>query len=60
MTAHPELTRNQTLVLRTLGKSEAPLSDYSILDRLRDEGLALAWARLPVAFGVLDGNDAAG
>jgi Fur family transcriptional regulator, zinc uptake regulator len=38
MTAHPELTRNQTLVLRTLGKSEAPLSAYSILDRLRDDG----------------------
>lgn len=38
MTLHPELTRNQTLVLNALDKAEAPLSAYTILDQLRDEG----------------------
>lgn len=33
-----ELTRNQTLVHDTLSRAEAPLSAYTILDRLRDEG----------------------
>jgi len=30
----------------------------ALLDRLRGEGLSLAWARLPVAFGILEGKDA--
>jgi Fur family transcriptional regulator, zinc uptake regulator len=34
-----ELTRNQTLVLRTLEKSEAPLTAYHILDQLRQKGI---------------------
>lgn len=34
-----DLTRNQELVLGTLAHSDAPLSAYDILDRLRDEGL---------------------
>ncbi|WP_309085958.1 Fur family transcriptional regulator [Chelativorans sp.] len=38
MTAHPELTRNQSLVLRALDKADGPLSAYTILDRLRDDG----------------------
>jgi len=38
MTTHPELTRNQSLVLKTLDKAEGPLSAYTILDRLRDDG----------------------
>ncbi|WP_163272415.1 Fur family transcriptional regulator [Chelativorans alearense] len=38
MTSHPDLTKNQTLVLKTLDKAEAPLSAYTILDRLRDDG----------------------
>lgn len=38
MTAHPELTRNQTLVLKALDRAEGPLSAYTILDKLRDEG----------------------
>jgi len=33
------LTRNQSLVLDVLEGSDAPLSAYSILDQLRDEGL---------------------
>lgn len=33
------LTRNQGLVLDTLAAAEAPLSAYTILDRLRGEGL---------------------
>ncbi len=32
------LTRNQTLVLGTLSRAGAPLSAYTILDRLRDDG----------------------
>ena len=39
MTAHRhDLTRNQSLVLDTLSRAEAPLSAYTILDRLRDDG----------------------
>src|ERR1700712_568597 len=34
-----DLTRNQELVLGALAHSEAPLSAYDILDRLRDDGL---------------------
>jgi len=37
-TTRSELTRNQALVLATLAKAEAPLSAYTILDRLRDDG----------------------
>jgi Fur family zinc uptake transcriptional regulator len=37
--AHPkDLTRNQTLVLDALEKADAPLSAYTILDRLRGDG----------------------
>jgi Fur family zinc uptake transcriptional regulator len=35
----PRLTRNQFLVLSVLEGAEAPLSAYSILDRLRSHGL---------------------
>lgn len=35
----PGLTKNQAIVMNTLQQSEEPLSAYSILDRLRDEGL---------------------
>jgi Fur family zinc uptake transcriptional regulator len=34
-----DLTRNQELVLGTLAHSDAPLSAYDILDRLRGDGL---------------------
>jgi len=34
----PDLTRNQALVLGALEKAEGPLSAYTILDRLRDDG----------------------
>jgi Fur family zinc uptake transcriptional regulator len=33
------LTRNQTLVLNALARTEAPLSAYTLLDQLREEGL---------------------
>jgi Fur family zinc uptake transcriptional regulator len=33
-----DLTKNQTLVLRTLSRAGAPLSAYTILDQLRDDG----------------------
>lgn len=39
MSAHTDLTRNQSLVLDQLEKAEAPMSAYAILDQLRDEGL---------------------
>jgi Fur family zinc uptake transcriptional regulator len=42
MTTHThnhELTRNQALVLDALTKADGPLSAYTILDRLREEGL---------------------
>jgi len=38
MSAAPDLTRNQSLVLAALTAAEGPLSAYTILDRLRDEG----------------------
>ena len=38
MTPHPDLTKNQSLVLKALDKAEAPLSAYTILDQLRDRG----------------------
>ena len=34
----PTLTRNQTLVLGALSSADGPLSAYTILDRLRDDG----------------------
>ncbi|WP_196260783.1 Fur family transcriptional regulator [Pelagibacterium limicola] len=39
MTEHSDLTRNQSLVLGALEKAEGPLSAYTILDKLRDDGL---------------------
>lgn len=33
-----ELTKNQTLVLDALSRAEGPLSAYSLLDRLREQG----------------------
>lgn len=38
MSRTADLTRNQSLVLGALSASEGPLSAYSILDRLRDQG----------------------
>lgn len=38
MNAMPDLTRNQSLVLDALSHAEAPLSAYTILDRLRGDG----------------------
>ena len=38
MTAPADLTRNQSLVLETLSRADGPLSAYTILDRLRDDG----------------------
>ncbi|MDE0923125.1 MULTISPECIES: Fur family transcriptional regulator [Aurantimonas] len=38
MSARPNLTRNQSLVFDTLDGADEPLSAYTILDRLRDEG----------------------
>lgn len=35
---HPNLTKNQALVLGTLAGSEGPLTAYAILDDLRDSG----------------------
>lgn len=34
----PDLTKNQSLVFETLTQADAPLSAYTILDQLRDEG----------------------
>lgn len=34
-----KLTKNQSLVLRVLQSSDQPLSAYTILDRLRSDGL---------------------
>ena len=39
MNAEPELTRNQSLVLSTLERAEAPLGAYAILEMLRGQGL---------------------
>ena len=36
---HPDLTKNQSLVMGTLSAAEGPLSAYTILDRLRGDGL---------------------
>jgi Fur family zinc uptake transcriptional regulator len=36
--ASPVLTKNQTLVFDVLNRAEAPVSAYTILDRLRDHG----------------------
>ena len=36
--SHPELTKNQALVLAQLEKAEGPLSAYAILDQLRSKG----------------------
>lgn len=33
-----DLTKNQSLVMGTLSQSEGPLSAYTILDKLRDDG----------------------
>lgn len=38
MTLPEKLTKNQTLVLGVLEKSHEPVSAYTILERLRDEG----------------------
>ncbi|SMH32331.1 Fur family transcriptional regulator [Mesorhizobium australicum] len=38
MATRTDLTRNQTLVLDRLEKSEGPLSAYALLDQLRDDG----------------------
>lgn len=35
----PDLTRNQSLVMDALSDAEGPMSAYSILDQLRDDGL---------------------
>jgi Fur family zinc uptake transcriptional regulator len=35
----PDLTRNQTLVFDALTGAQGPLSAYTILDQLRDDGL---------------------
>ena len=37
--AHPPLTRNQSLVYTALTRAPGPLSAYTILDNLREEGL---------------------
>jgi Fur family transcriptional regulator, zinc uptake regulator len=39
MTDSPDLTRNQTLVLDALEKSDAPMSAYNLLHQLRVDGL---------------------
>ncbi|KKN83497.1 hypothetical protein LCGC14_0299150 [marine sediment metagenome] len=38
MIAAPKLTRNQSLVFDALKAADEPLSAYTILDRLRDDG----------------------
>jgi Fur family transcriptional regulator, zinc uptake regulator len=39
MTDTPDLTRNQTLVLDRLSKTDQPMSAYTLLDELRGDGL---------------------
>jgi Fur family transcriptional regulator, zinc uptake regulator len=39
MTETPDLTRNQTLVLDKLSKTDQPMSAYTLLDELRGDGL---------------------
>ncbi|KPB02687.1 Fur family transcriptional regulator [Ahrensia marina] len=36
---HSDLTKNQSLVMDALSSSEGPLSAYTILDQLRDNGM---------------------
>ena len=36
---HPKLTKNQSLVMGELNETTSPLSAYTILDQLREEGL---------------------
>lgn len=38
LTKNQKLSKNQTLVLNVLSRTEAPLSAYSLLDRLREHG----------------------
>ncbi|MXN65498.1 transcriptional repressor [Stappia sp. GBMRC 2046] len=38
MTAAPSLTRNQSLVFDALSRADQPMSAYSILDQLREDG----------------------
>ena len=38
VTAMPELTKNQNLVLDALSRADGPLSAYTLLDQLRDHG----------------------
>ncbi len=60
-TAHPELTRNQALVLKALDSAEGPLGAYAILDRLRDKGFRAplqvyreCHAHATIAFAICD------
>jgi Fur family transcriptional regulator, zinc uptake regulator len=39
MTETPDLTRNQTLVLDKLSKTDQPMTAYTLLDELRGDGL---------------------
>lgn len=39
MTENADLTRNQTLVLDKLSKTDQPMSAYTLLDELRGDGL---------------------
>lgn len=39
MTENPDLTRNQTLVLDKLSKTDQPMGAYTLLDELRGDGL---------------------
>jgi Fur family transcriptional regulator, zinc uptake regulator len=39
MSIEPDLTRNQTLVLEKLTKTDLPMSAYMLLDELRGDGL---------------------
>ena len=38
MSTMPDLTKNQSLVLKALSDAAGPLSAYTILDQLRDDG----------------------
>ncbi|MCY6382696.1 Fur family transcriptional regulator [Hoeflea prorocentri] len=35
---HPDLTKNQSLVMGALSQAKVPMSAYTILDQLREEG----------------------
>ena len=55
-----ELTKNQTLVLDALSKTDGPLSAYSLLDKLRSHRLSctaagLSRARQAMEFGLVHG-----